>query len=61
MQLGDVVSMRFYLRSAELDAENVGEIVKHLGATKVARTVVVQELLDPKWLVEVEAVAARVD
>jgi 2-iminobutanoate/2-iminopropanoate deaminase len=33
----------------------------HLNGHVAARTVVVQHLLDPRWLVEVEAIAAKVD
>ena len=36
-------------------------IREHLGDHLACRTVVVQQLLEPEWRVEVEAVAARVD
>jgi enamine deaminase RidA (YjgF/YER057c/UK114 family) len=53
------VSLRFFLTSADDDPANVEAIVRHLGSHQAARTVVVQQLLEPDWLVEVEAVAAR--
>ncbi|MGL4176874.1 MAG: RidA family protein [Dermatophilaceae bacterium] len=56
----DVVSLRFFLVSADDDPANVAAIRAHLGEHLAARTVVVQQLLEPEWLVEVEAVAARV-
>jgi len=33
--------------------------VKHLGTHPVAQTVVCSRLLDPRWKLEMEAVAAR--
>jgi 2-iminobutanoate/2-iminopropanoate deaminase len=59
MTYADLVSLRFFLTSAEDDPANVAAIVAHLGGTLVARTVVVQQLLEPSWRVEVEAVAAK--
>ncbi|MGL5909123.1 MAG: RidA family protein, partial [Phycicoccus sp.] len=56
----DLASLRFFLVSADDDAANVAAIRAHLGDHLAARTVVVQQLLEPDWLVEVEAVAARV-
>jgi 2-iminobutanoate/2-iminopropanoate deaminase len=59
MTYADLVSLRFFLTSADDDPANVEAIVRHLGSHQAARTVVVQQLLEPDWLVEVEAVAAR--
>jgi 2-iminobutanoate/2-iminopropanoate deaminase len=59
MGYGDLVSLRFFLTSAGDDPANVEAIVAHLGDNLVARTVVVQQLLEPEWRVEVEAIAAR--
>ncbi len=61
MEYSDLVSLRFFLASSSDDAENVMILTEHLGEHLAARTVVVQQLLDPHWLVEVEAIAARVD
>jgi enamine deaminase RidA (YjgF/YER057c/UK114 family) len=61
MTYADLVQLRFYLASAEDDPTNVALIREHLGDHLACRTVVVQQLLEPDWRVEVEAVAARVD
>ena len=61
MDVTDLVLLRFYLASADDDPANVELIREHLGTHVACRTVVVQQLLDPRWLVEVEAVAAKVD
>jgi 2-iminobutanoate/2-iminopropanoate deaminase len=61
MTYADLVQLRFYLASADDDPTNVALIKEHLGDHVACRTVVVQQLLEPEWLVEVEAVAARVD
>ncbi len=60
MAVHDLVSLRFYLASAAHDPENVEILRRRLGSHACARTVVCQELLEPEWLVEVEAVAAQV-
>jgi len=61
MEYADLVSLRFFLTSSKDDPANVQAIRAHLGDHLAARTVVVQQLLDPAWKEEVEAVAARVD
>jgi 2-iminobutanoate/2-iminopropanoate deaminase len=61
MGYDDLVQLRFYLASAADDPTNVALIREHLGDHRACRTVVVQQLLEPEWLVEVEAVAARAD
>jgi enamine deaminase RidA (YjgF/YER057c/UK114 family) len=61
MDYGDLVSLRFFLTSADFDPANVEILHEHLGEHLAARTVVVQQLLEPEWLVEVEAIAARAD
>lgn len=58
MSYTDLVSLRFFLTSADDDPANVEAIVAHLGDHLIARTVVVQQLLDPAWRVEIEAIAA---
>ncbi len=61
MTYDDLVSLRFFLANAADDPDNVGILTQHLGDHLAARTVVVQQLLEPAWLIEVEAVAAKVD
>ena len=61
MTYDDLVSLRFFLASAADDPANVAILRDHLGEHRAARTVVVQQLLEPDWLLEVEAIAAKVD
>ena len=61
MSYDDLVSLRFFLVSAADDPANVELIKEHLGDHLCCRTVVVQQLLEPEWLVEIEAIAAKVD
>ena len=61
MGYGDLISLRFFLASADDDEANVALIKEHLGDHRACRTVVVQQLLEPEWLIEVEAIAAKVD
>ena len=60
MGYDDLVSLRFFLASAADDPANVALIKEHLGDHRPCRTVVVQQLLEPQWLIEIEAVAAKV-
>jgi 2-iminobutanoate/2-iminopropanoate deaminase len=60
MTYADLVQLRFYLASAADDPANVALIREHLGDHVACRTVVVQQLLEPEWRLEVEAVAAKV-
>ncbi len=53
-----LVSLRFYLASPEYDEANVRLRKKYLGDHQVALTVVCTQLLDPKWKLEVEAMAS---
>ena len=59
MDYADLVSLRTYLADPADDEANVRMRVKHLGTTPVALTVVCCRLLDPRWKLEMEAVAAR--
>ena len=59
MDTGDLVSLRTYLADPADDEANVRMRVKHLGTRQVSLTVVCCRLLDPRWKLEVEAVAAR--
>ena len=61
MTYADLVLLRFYLASGDDDPANVELIKEHLGDHVACRTVVVQQLLEPEWRIEVEAVAAKVD
>ena len=61
MSYDDLVSLRFFLASAADDPANVDLIKEHLGSHRACRTVVVQQLLEPEWLIEVEAIAAKLD
>lgn len=59
MDLGCLVSLRFYLADPRYDEANVRMRVKYLGSHCPALTVVCCRLLEPQWKLEVEAVAAR--
>jgi len=58
MTVQNLVSLRFYLADPKYDEVNVRMRGKHLGEHSVALTVICCQLLDPKWKLEVEAVAA---
>lgn len=58
MDLSHLISLRFYLADPSYDEANVQMRVKHLGTHQPALTVVCCRLLDPKWKLEVEAMAA---
>ena len=58
MTVQNLVSLRFYLADPKFDEANVRMRAKHLGDHPVSLTVVCCQLLDPKWKLEVEAVAA---
>jgi 2-iminobutanoate/2-iminopropanoate deaminase len=59
MDYENLISLRFYLEDPRYDEANVATRVKHLGAHRPALTVVCCRLLDPRWKLEVEAMAAR--
>jgi 2-iminobutanoate/2-iminopropanoate deaminase len=59
MSLTDLVSLRFYLRDPSYDAANVEILKEHLGDHRAARTVICAQLLEPRWLIELEAIAAK--
>jgi 2-iminobutanoate/2-iminopropanoate deaminase len=58
MELSNIVSLRTYLSDPKYDEANVLMRVKHLGDHRPASTVICCQLLDPKWKLEVEVVAA---
>jgi 2-iminobutanoate/2-iminopropanoate deaminase len=57
MGIPNLVSLRIYLANPKDDEANVLMRVKYLGSHRVALTVVCSQLLDPRWKLEVEAVA----
>ena len=58
MTYESIVSLRTYLSSPEYDEPNVKLRMKYLGANQPASTVICCQLLEPKWKLEIEAVAA---
>lgn len=52
------VSLRFYLGESALDPANVAILKRVSELDRAARTVVCVGLLEPGWLVEIEAIAA---
>jgi 2-iminobutanoate/2-iminopropanoate deaminase len=59
MSYADLVSLRFYLAEPAFDPANVAMLKAHLGQHRAARTVFCARLLEPEWLIEVEAIAAK--
>jgi 2-iminobutanoate/2-iminopropanoate deaminase len=58
MTYSNLVSVRTYLASPEYDRENVELRKNFLGSHEPALTVICCQLLETKWKLEVEAVAA---
>jgi 2-iminobutanoate/2-iminopropanoate deaminase len=59
MTYDNIISLRTYLASPEYDEPNVQLRQKYLGSHQPASTVVCATLLDPRWKLEVEAMAAE--
>lgn len=59
MSYQNIVSLRFYLADPSYDEANVQILMKYLGTHAPARTVFCCQLLEKKWKLEIEAVAAR--
>lgn len=59
MSYSDIVSLRTYLAAPQYDEANVRLRVKYLGDHQPALTVVCCLLLDPRWKLEMEAMAAK--
>lgn len=59
MDYHDLVSLRIYLADPQYDEENVRMRVKYLGNHQLSLTVICCQLLDPKWKLEIEAMAAK--
>ena len=58
MDFGNIVSLRTYLSDPMYDEQNVRMRMKYLGTHRPASTVVCSTLLEAKWKLEMEAVAA---
>lgn len=58
MNYENIVSLRIYLASPEYDEANMQLRMKYLGDNEPALTVICCQLLESKWKLEVEAVAA---
>jgi 2-iminobutanoate/2-iminopropanoate deaminase len=58
MDFNNIVSLRMYLADPRYDEANVRARVKYLGTHEPSVTVICCRLLDPKWKLEVEALAA---
>lgn len=58
MDYRNLVSLRFYLADPSYDEANVAMRVKYLGNHRPSLTVICCRLLDPRWKLEVEAMAA---
>ena len=59
MTINCLVSLRFYLAEPALDPANVAILKRRLGDHHAARTVICAGLLEPGWLIEIEAIAAE--
>jgi len=58
MTYENIVSLRTYLSSPEYDEPNVQLRMKYLGNNQPTSTVICCQLLESKWKLEIEAVAA---
>jgi 2-iminobutanoate/2-iminopropanoate deaminase len=58
MTYEDIVSLRTYLASPAYDEPNVRLRMKYLGNHQPASTVICCQLLESKWKLEIEAIAA---
>ena len=59
MNYQDLISLRTYLADPQYDEANVRLRVNYLGEHQPALTVICCQLLDPKWKLEIEAMAAK--
>lgn len=59
MSYQNIVSLRTYLASPKYDESNVQLRMKYLGDAEPASTVICCQLLETKWKLEIEAVAAE--
>jgi 2-iminobutanoate/2-iminopropanoate deaminase len=58
MTVANLVSLRTYLADPKYDEANVRMRVKYLGTHAPSSTVICCQLLDPRWKLEIEAMAA---
>jgi 2-iminobutanoate/2-iminopropanoate deaminase len=58
MDYGNIISVRTYLSDPSFDEANIKLRVKYLGNNRPALTVVACQLLEKKWKLEVEVMAA---
>lgn len=58
MDITNLVSLRTYLADPKYDGANAQMRAKQLGIHRVSSTVVCCQLLEPRWKLEVEAMAA---
>ena len=59
MNYENIISLRTYLSSPEYDEPNVKLRMKYLGDNHPASTVICCQLLESKWKLEIEAIAAQ--
>ena len=59
MDYQDIISVRTYLADPLYDEANVQLRVKYLGSNRPASTVICCQLLEKKWKLEVEIMAAK--
>jgi 2-iminobutanoate/2-iminopropanoate deaminase len=59
MDYNNIVSLRTYLADPSFDEANVQLRIKYLGTNQPALTVICCQLLEPKWKLEIEAMAAK--
>ena len=58
MEVNNLVSLRTYLSDPRYDEANARMRASQLGSHRVASTVVCCQLLEPRWKVEIEGIAA---
>lgn len=58
MTYANVISLRTYLASPEFDEANVQFRMKYMGTNRPSSTVICCQLLESRWKLEIEAVAA---
>lgn len=58
MSVANIVRITSYLTKAEFAEQNQEARLRVLGSRRVPTTAIVVETLDPRWLVEIEVVAA---
>ncbi len=59
MNYSNIINLRFYLASPEYDEPNMRIRQKYMGDLRTTLTTICCQLLEPKWKLEIEAVAAK--